>query len=171
MQLVDCALERPIGIQSLGANQLVGALGQQRVVEHQQLGGEDGRLGGPDSAGHAGGDFLEFPAGAFAGRAQPLALALDAVGREPVPDLPRLAHGDDRTANGGAGSDAASGERRHASSNPRAASAHSAATAAASSGPSALMRNSVPRAAESSSNPRMLLPSIVRSPRVTLIWL
>jgi hypothetical protein len=171
VQLVDRPFERPVGVQPLGADQLVRALRQERVVEHEELRSEDRGLRGPDRARHARRDFLELHAGPLARRAQALAFALDAVRGEAVAYLLRFAYGDDRTADGRAGRHATTRQCRHGSSNPLAVSPHNAATASASSGPSAMMRSSVPRAADSSSNPRMLLPSIVRSPRVTLIWL
>ncbi len=50
VELGDGALERPVAVDALGADELVGALGEQRIVEHQELRREDGRLRRADRA-------------------------------------------------------------------------------------------------------------------------
>ena len=54
VELGDGALERPVGVDALGAHELIGPPREQRIVQHQQLRREDGGLGRADRAGHAG---------------------------------------------------------------------------------------------------------------------
>ena len=170
-QLGDGALERPVGIDALEPDQLVGATREERVVEHEQLSREDGGLRRADRPRDARRDLLELAPGALAGGPKPLPFAVDAACGQPVPHLAGLAHRDHGAADGHAGGDSAPLESRHTSSNPRSIRPQSAATASPASSPSAVICSMTPRAAASISSPRMLLPSTRRSPRATSIVL
>ncbi len=76
-QFTQGAVQRPVGIDALGADERLDPGGEQRVVEHQQLCGEDGRLRRPDRAGDARGDLLKLLSGLGLRGAQTLTFAVD----------------------------------------------------------------------------------------------
>ncbi len=129
VQLGNRTLEGPIGINALGANELVRAACEQRVVEHEQLCGKDRGLRRTDRPRHARRNLLELETRALAGRPEPLPFAVDAARGEPVSDLPRLAHGHQRAPHRDTGRNSPSHQARHGSSNPRTARPASASTA------------------------------------------
>ena len=60
VQFLDRPLEGPVRVDAVRSHEIVRTAQEHRVVEHQQLRGEDGRLRRPDHPAHPIGDFLEF---------------------------------------------------------------------------------------------------------------
>ncbi len=52
LDLFDGSFERPVCVDPLGSHQLVGAAGEQRVVQHEHLGCENGGLGRTERPRH-----------------------------------------------------------------------------------------------------------------------
>ena len=168
--VLERPLERGLGVQPFAADRVGRAPDEHRVVEHQQLRVEEIGVLGAGGGGDARLDLLDLLAGAHPGGVEPLELALDEPGGHAEPDVARAPFEDERLADADARRHAESGQAHGAtSSNPRATSAHSAASACSSSAPVAEIVMRQPCAAASSSRPMMLLPSISRSPRATRI--
>ena len=166
------ALDRPVGVDPLGAHELVGPARQQRIVEHQQLRREDRGLGRTDRAGHARADLLELAPRPLA-RRRAGAAARDRRRSTPAGIAPAAR----RARRPGRVPPRSRATRR---GRPRASWIFEPARGELAQrrrprrprrGPRPRWRAAMPRAAASSSSPRMLLPSMIRVPRPTRIWL
>src|SRR5690606_33385533 len=113
LQIGDDALDRPFGIDAIGAHEFIGPAHEQRVVEHQHLGDEDRGLCVAQRARQPFGDLLQVASRPVDRPPKALSLALDTARGESIPDLRGLAYDDDRAADGDTTRDAASLEPRH----------------------------------------------------------
>jgi hypothetical protein len=169
--LIERALERPIGVRPLFADERDGSRDQQRIVKHQELGIEERRQLGARPCRQPILDCRKLLAGSRTGPFDACDLGRDLLGDHRCPQRPSAADEQHRASDPEPRHDCRPNEPPHHRSSPKpeATSAQSSFNAAVASGPSAAMVRIVPRAAARRRMPMMLLPSTVRSPRVTRI--
>jgi hypothetical protein len=161
-------LDGPLGVDALLADDVGRARQQHGIVEHQQLGVEQGCKLGP-ARGEARLDLDQLFTGPHAAVVEPSQLPVEACRRNLIAEHVRALDEHHGAARDDARRDADSFQPLHASSpNPVCTNATSAATASFSSAPSAEIVIVDPRAAASKRIPMMLFPSISRRSRETL---